>query len=108
MTFRQTACFTPAGQHKHEKHFILNKWLRRSLRHLVHNEYRSQSVRYLVFQHEFDYKKSAEISLRTVFLRNDSPVKRTLIALPHQLSALFHTAVYLSPVNAPLTLPLRY
>ena len=95
MTFRQTACFTPAGQHKHEKHFILNKWLRRSLRHLV-------------FQHEFDYKKSAEISLRTVFLWNDSPVKRTLIALPHQLLALFHTAVYLSPVNAPLTLPLRY
>ena len=95
MTFRQTACFTPVGQHKHEKQFILNKWLRRSLRHLV-------------LQHEFDYKKSAEISLRTVFLWNDSPVKRTLIALPYQLLALFHTDVYLSPVNAPVTLPLRY
>ena len=22
MTFRQTACFTPAGQHKQEKHFV--------------------------------------------------------------------------------------
>ena len=82
MTFRRTACFSPSAQDKHEKHFI--------------------------FQLKFNYKKSAEIPLCTVFLWNDSPVKRTLIALPCQLLALFHTDVYLSPVNAPVTLPLRY
>ena len=95
MTFRQTACFTPAGQHKHEKHFILNKWLRRSLRHLV-------------FQLKFNYKKSAEIPLCTVFHCINSSVKRTLIAFPHELLALFLTDDYCSPARVPIPLPRRY
>ena len=40
--------------------FILNKWLRRSLRHLVYNEYRSQSVRYLVLRMKMDSEENLQ------------------------------------------------
>ena len=82
MTFRQTACFTPSAQDKHEKHFI--------------------------FQPKFNYKKSAEIPLCTVFHCINSSVKRTLIAFPHELLALFLTDDYCSPARVPIPLPRRY